>query len=71
MEYFKYFGSITTNNSRCVSEIKARIGMAKATFKKKKTLFTSKLDLYLRKKLVNCCIWSTASLVLILGHFGK
>jgi hypothetical protein len=34
--------------------------MAKAAFKKKKTLFTSKLDLNLRKKLVNCYIWSIA-----------
>jgi hypothetical protein len=34
--------------------------MAKAAFNKKKTLFTSKLDLNLRKKLVNCYIWSIA-----------
>jgi hypothetical protein len=34
--------------------------MAKAAFNKKKTLFTSKLDLNLRKKLVKCYIWSTA-----------
>jgi hypothetical protein len=33
--------------------------MAKAAFNKK-TLFTSKLDLNLRKKLVNCYTWSTA-----------
>jgi hypothetical protein len=33
--------------------------MAKATFNKK-TLFTSKLDLELRKKLVKCYIWSIA-----------
>ena len=34
--------------------------MAKAALNKKKTLFTSKLDLNLRKKLVKCYIWSTA-----------
>ena len=34
--------------------------MAKAAFGKKKTLFTSKLDLHLRKKLIKCYIWSTA-----------
>ena len=34
--------------------------MAKATFNKKKTLFTSKLDLNFRKKLVKCYIWSMA-----------
>ena len=34
--------------------------MAKAAFNKKKTLFTSKLDLNFRKKLVKCYIWSMA-----------
>ena len=34
--------------------------MAKAEFNKKKTVFTSKFDLYLRKKLVKCYIWSMA-----------
>jgi hypothetical protein len=34
--------------------------MAKAAFNKKKNLFTSKLDLNLRKKLVKCDIWSMA-----------
>ena len=34
--------------------------MAKAAFNKKKNLFTSKLDLNLRKKLVKCCVWSMA-----------
>ena len=32
----------------------------KAAFSKKKTLFTSKLDLNLRKKLIKCYIWSMA-----------
>jgi hypothetical protein len=31
-----------------------------AAFNKKKILFTSKLDLNLRKKLVKCYIWSMA-----------
>jgi len=34
--------------------------MAKAAFNKKETLFTNKLDLNLRKKLVKCYIWSMA-----------
>jgi hypothetical protein len=49
-----------TNDARCTREIKSRIAMAKAAFNKKKTLFTSKLDLNLRKKLVKCYIWSIA-----------
>jgi len=36
---------------RCTCEIKSRIAMAKTAFSKKKTLFTSKLDFNLRKKL--------------------
>ena len=34
--------------------------MAKAAFNKKKNLFTSKLDLNLRKKVVKCNGWSMA-----------
>jgi len=34
--------------------------MAKAAFNKKRTLFTSTLDLELRKKLVKCYVWCTA-----------
>jgi hypothetical protein len=34
--------------------------MAKAAFKKKRTLFTSTLDLELKKKLMKCYIWSIA-----------
>jgi len=41
-------------------EIKSKIAMAKAAFSKKKTLFTSKLDLNLRKKPIKCYIWSMA-----------
>ena len=34
--------------------------MAKTAFNKKNTLFTSTLDLELRKKLVKCYVWSIA-----------
>ena len=60
VESFKYLGSILTNDGRCTCEIKCRIAMAKAAFNKKRALFTSTLDLELRKKLVKCYIWSTA-----------
>ena len=60
VEYFKYLGSILTNDGRCTCEIKSRIAMAKAAFNKKKNLITSTLDLNLRKKLVKCYIWSMA-----------
>jgi hypothetical protein len=48
------------NDGRYTCEIKYRIDMAKAAFNKKRTLFTSTLDLKLRKKLVKCYIWSIA-----------
>jgi hypothetical protein len=51
---------MTASDARCTREIKSRIAMVKATFKKNKSLFTCKLDLNLRKKLVKCCIWSIA-----------
>ena len=57
---FKYLGSMLTEDGRCTCEIKSRIAMAKAAFNKKKNLFTSKLDLNLRKKLVKCYVWSMA-----------
>jgi len=54
VECFKYLGSVLTNDGRGTCEIKSRIAMAKAAFSKKKTLFTIKLDLNLRKKLIKC-----------------
>jgi len=49
-----------TNDGRCTCEIISRIATAKAAFSKKKTLFTSKMGLNLRKKLIKCYIWSMA-----------
>jgi len=60
-----------TNDGRCRCEIKSRIAMAKAAFHKKRALFTSTLDLKLRKKLVKCYIWSIAYMVLKLGCFRQ
>jgi len=60
VEYFKYLGSILTNDGRCTCEIKCRIAIAKAAFNKKRALFTSTLDLELRKKPVKCYIWNRA-----------
>jgi len=60
VECFKYLGSMLTNDGRCTREIKSWIAMAKTAFSKKKTLFTSKLDLNLGKKLIKCYIWSMA-----------
>jgi hypothetical protein len=51
-----------TNDGKCTCEIKSRIAVAKSAFNKKRALFTSKMDLELRKKLVKLkgYIWSIA-----------
>ena len=51
---FKYVGIMLIEDGRSTCEIKSRIDMAKSAFNKKKNLFTSKLDLNLRKRLVRC-----------------
>jgi hypothetical protein len=56
VDYVNYSGSVITNDARCTSGTKSRIALAEATFNKKKPLFTSRLDLNLRKNLVKCYI---------------
>jgi hypothetical protein len=58
--FFKYFGSMLTNDGRYTCEIKSRIAIAKAEFNKKRALFTCILDVKLRKKIVKYYIWSIA-----------
>jgi hypothetical protein len=53
-ECLKYLGNMITDDGRLTYEIKSRIAMAKAAFIKKRALFTGKMDLELRKKLVKC-----------------
>jgi hypothetical protein len=47
-----------TNDSKGSRENKFRSDVAKSAFHRKKTLFTRKLDLNSRSKLVKCYIWS-------------
>jgi len=53
VQSFKYLGNILTNDGRCTCEIKCRTAMAEVAFNKKRALFTSTLDLKLRKKVLN------------------
>ena len=57
-----------TEDGRCTCEIKSRIAMAKASFNKKKNLFTSKLDLNLRKRLVWTSLEHSSVMVLKPGR---
>jgi hypothetical protein len=51
VEYFKYLGNMTTNDTRCRCKIKSRTAMANEALNKKKALFTSNMYLNLREKL--------------------
>jgi hypothetical protein len=59
LEYSECLGSLITNNARRMREIKSMIAMGEAVFNKK-SLFTVKLDLSLRNKVVKPYIWSIA-----------
>jgi hypothetical protein len=53
VEYFNYLCNLITN-ARCTREIiQGRIAMTKAAFTTRKSVFTSKLDINFRKKLLN------------------
>jgi hypothetical protein len=56
VDSFKYLDSMLTNDGRCICEINSRIATNKAAFNKKRALFTNKMDLELRKKLVKCYV---------------
>ena len=71
VEYFEYFGRLMPNDATYSYEMKSRIVMAKAALNKKKHLFTSKLGLNLKKKLVKWYIGCIAFLGLKIGHFGQ
>ena len=71
VKFYNNLGSTRTDVARCTREIKLRFGMAKVISNKKQTPFTSKMDLYLGKKLVNWYIWSIAFVVLRLACLGK
>jgi hypothetical protein len=59
VDYFNHLGSIT-NDAIFACEITSRIAIAKAAFSRKKTLFTRKMDLNLRKKPVEFYVRSIA-----------
>ena len=60
LEYFNYWGSMTTGDGGRTREIKSRIARGKVAFSKNSILLTYQLDLNLRKKIVKCYIWSIA-----------
>jgi hypothetical protein len=57
---FRYLGAMITEDGRCIGEIKARIGMAKEAFTKRKELLTRRISRTIRKKMVKTLIWPVA-----------
>ena len=58
--YFKYLGSLITEDERCEVEVKKRIGIAKKTFSDMRNLVTIwKLSIRTRKNMMKTYIWST------------
>jgi hypothetical protein len=55
-----FLTNLFPNIKSCTSEIKSRIARTKVSFNKKRALFTRKMDLELRNKLVNRYILSIA-----------
>jgi hypothetical protein len=53
VEYFNFLSSMIINKEIRTREIESRIAMTKGAFNKK-TLFTSKLDSKVTKKLIAC-----------------
>jgi hypothetical protein len=49
-----FLGSVLTSDGKCTCDIKFRVANAKPAYSKKRALFSSKIDLELRKKLVKC-----------------
>jgi len=57
---FRYLGSLISEDGYCTKEIQSRIEMAKKVFMERKKLFTGKMNLELKKRIMKCLVWSVA-----------
>ena len=57
---FRYLGSLISEDGYCMKEIQSRNEMAKKVFMDKKKLFTGKMNLELKKRIMKCLVWSVA-----------
>jgi len=55
---FQYLGSLISDDGYCEKEIANRLGMAKKVFQDKRKLFTGKMNLELKKRIVKCLVCS-------------
>lgn len=58
---YTYLGSVIDENSKCFTEVRKRIGMAKTSFWKCKEFLRRDLSMSLRKRLLECYVKSVAS----------
>jgi len=56
---FRYLGSLISEDGYCMKQIGSRTEMAKKVFMEKK-LFTGKMNLELKKRIMKCLVWSVA-----------
>ena len=55
---YKYLGTLITEDTRCIQEIKRRIGIAKKSFWELKELMKSNVNMMTKKRLLNSYIFS-------------
>jgi len=60
VDSFKYLGCTISSDMTCGHEVKIRIAMAKEAFNRRRNVFCGPLDKDLRKRLVECLVWSVA-----------
>src|SRR6476469_6881592 len=53
----RYFGSLISEDGRCLDDVKTRIGKAKDAFNKRKELLTRSIRVDLRKRSVKTLVW--------------
>jgi len=58
--YFKYMGSVMTNDARCAHQITSRDSRSESSIQEKEDSFHQETGINLRKKLVICYIMSMA-----------
>ena len=49
---FKYLGAVTSEDGRCIDNVKQRIAMGKEAFNKRRELLTGGMDREVNKRLV-------------------
>ena len=58
VKQYKYLGSILDNEGRSAKDVRARIGMGKQAFLRRRELLSTSISIPLRKRLVKSLVWS-------------